>query len=230
MGEKLDYFEKPSAQKENHPKLDVETFVSLSQTPEGLSNVPEEDLKGLVYEMDSIEDVLYIYKFISDEEMYLKIANEEESPFVNLDEKEQKEVKDLSGLFATFLSDELTLCENTPIGIGEEGPFIAYVNKNLQRLDVSWKSDKGGNHIFDKLLTQVNAKDEDYPKELRSFGKLSVFWDKNEVIKIKFSGDASKKDPKSFPSYAPGYLKNFEEEFKEFFGKKFKTDNIKVQF
>ena len=230
MGEKLDYYEKPSTQEENNPKLDLESFYSLSQRPEGLSNVPENILKDFVYELDDVEDVLYIFKFISDEEMYSRISNKEKSSFVNIEEKEQKKLRELATLFSAFLSDEPILCENTSIGIGEEGPFIAYVNKNSQRLDISWKNDSGDNHIFEKLLIRTNAKAGDYPKNLRSFGKLNIFLDEEKVINVKFSGDASKKDPEFFPSYAPGYLRNFEEEFKEFFGKSFKTDNIKVQF
>ena len=230
MGEKLEYFEKSSAQKENNPELDLESFYSLSQRPEGLSNVPEKVLKDFVYELNDVEDVLYTFKFISDDEMYSKISNEEKSSFVNLDETGQKEIKELAGLFSAFLSDEPILYENTSIDIGEEGPFIAYVNEKCQRLDVSWKNKTKGNHIFEKLLTEANAKANDYPKKLRSFGNLNIFLDEDKVINVKFSGDASKKDLDSLPSYAPGYLRNFEEEFKEFFGKSFKTDNIKIQF
>jgi hypothetical protein len=226
MGERLDSLEKSTAQEKDGEELDEKTFLDLSQSLEGLTNIPEDTLEKFLYTRDNIEDITYIFKFITNEEMYLKIVTEESSSFDKLGEEEQIEVRELASLFHSFLTEVPIFCENTSINLNEEGTFIAYINKRIKRLGLSWKNEKGDNHIFNKLLEKANSKDEDYLNTLRSWGKLRIYLDQEDFVNIEFSGDASKK----YLAYAPGYLKNFEGELKEFFVKKFERERIKIHF
>jgi hypothetical protein len=224
MGERLDSLEKSTAQEKDSQELYEKTFSNLSQSLEGLANIPEGTLENFLYTRDNLEDITYIFKFIANEEMYLKIVTEENSSFDKFEEKEQTEIRELASLFHSFLVEVPFFCENKLIDYGEEGSFIAFVNKKERKLCVSWKKSedqkkniKSEIHNFHELLKKTETTSEDYPEFLRSSGDLKIYLDNENFINIEFSGDASKKDF----CYAPGYLRKFEEELREFFQKKF---------
>lgn len=224
MGEKLDSYEKSPAQEITSQKLDDFSFSCLSETTDGLKNFPQKTLEAYIYEKENIEDILYIFKFISNTDFYLNILDREAANFSKLDQEQKIEVKRLAELFYSFLSDSPILYENTPVNVGEEGLFIAYVNASKKRLDISWKDEKKNNHLFQKLLEKVRATSTDYPDSLRSYGFFEI--QERDMIDINFYGDCGNK----YLGYAPGYLKNFEQEFIEYFEESLGREDIKIQF
>ncbi len=232
MGEKLDYLEKSTAPQENKEHVDEESFLKYSQRSEGLSLFSEDSLKKFIYTRDNFEDILYIFKFISDKEVFSEISSKKESSFENLNEKDFKQVKEFAKLFHGFLKKPPLFCENKAVEVGDKGDFLAYINKTVtnQRLDVSWKNKDSEEHIFNKLLQKANTLgntlSQDYPNILRSYGEMEIYLDQDNIINIRFSGDASKE----CLSYAPGYLKGFKKYFEEFFKEKFKTEEVKLHF
>ncbi len=227
---------KPTAEIKNSQVLGEEDFFYLSQTIDGLSNVESDEvLADCALKRDNLDDVIYIYKFISNSEIFEFLS---ESTFEYLNEEENIEVCKIATLYKEILtSDAPSIFELTPFDINQEAIFIAYINKRIggeiqekkEGLHIAWKGINQKGHLFDFLLKNTRLKSHHFPKNLRSFGGIKVFQE-GEVLKVGFFGDSEKKSEEQTPIYAPGILKNFKPEFEEIFKKKFPNMKVEVEF
>ncbi len=236
MGEGLK--NQPTACLENSELLlRDETFSELSTLPNGLSLIPQEEILNFIYTMDNPEDIIYAFKFLSNKEYFSHYTSGNGKLFENLDQESEVKVKNLADIlhktFSKESCDKVTFYEDSEIKLNEEGPFIAYINSEEKRLDLSWKSKSSKAHIFQELLKKFNASERQYPKELRSRGYISIFLDSEDFLNVEFYGDARKGAPHGFEkylNYAPGYLEMCKEEITEFFKEKYQSEDIKVHF
>lgn len=241
----------PTAEVKNSEVLDDELFFSLSQTIDGLSNIESDEvLADCALKRDNLEDVVYIYKFISNSEVFEILSG---STFEFLNEGEKKEACKIAMLYKEVLTpkeknnkeDKLgnpSIFELDSLDINQEAVFIAYINRQIQGemceqdegLRIAWKekedeNKKKGKHLFDSLLRNTGLGIKDYPANLRSFGGIKIFKE-GDIVKVRFFGDSEKKPEGAMPIYAPGVLKSFEPELEEIFQNKFPNMKVKIEF
>ncbi len=227
MGERMNSFEieiEPTAENNASKILDEETFSLLSQTPEGLSGIPEEKFVDFTLEREDIHEFLYISKFISNSELFREIG----------ENSKNKEIVSLSNLFCDVLSSPPSICQLSPVNLEETGLFIAYIyksnNTKERQLHIAWKENFNKEHLFERLIKKNATSSEEYPNELRSFGAFDISVKTDNVVKIRFYGDASYKEGSEVPGYSPGILRNYRKKFEEIFQKQFPDQNIEIEF
>lgn len=227
---------KPTAEIKDSQELGDEEFFFLSQTIDGLSSIESNEvLADCALKRDNLDDVIYVYKFISDPEAFEFLSN---STFEFINEGEGKRARAIASLYEKVLSTgSLSVFELGPFDINKEAVFIAYVNKKIEGemqekedgLNIVWKGANQKGHLFNFLLEKTGLEIGNFPEELRSYGCIRMFRE-GDIIRIRFFGEAEKKTREQGPSYAPGILKNFEPQIKKIFKKKFPNMKIEIDF
>jgi len=228
MGEGQDSVHiRPTAEKEKNSLLDDSFFQISRETPEGLSSIPEKTLEDFAYTRNDIDDILYVFKFISNEEYFFDIASNEATDFIDLSIEEQEKVTKLANLFYGVLTESPEFHEISQINVNETGEMIACIYERFPQLHVAWKKKTEEKNLMGSLIEKAREKEENYPVKLRSFANIFIEIDADGVVNITFLGDEGQN--RYYP-YAPGYLRNFEEELREMFKKHFPGEDLKFIF
>ncbi len=234
MGERINSFElKPTAENTSE-KLDQETFSFLCGTIDGLCKVePEEILADFALDCGNLDDILYTYKFISNPELFEKIAN---SSFSVLDENDALEATKFARIFQKALSSPPIIQEISEIKLDSNGSFIAFMDIKQEEMHITWKDVEDKSHIFSKLLENAKKRienkkisEQNFPDGLKSYGGVGMSLIDEKVI-VSFFGDSVQKNSDLIHGYAPGFLRNFQKNIELVFQDQFPEKEVVVEF